>query len=65
MTTTSDSRTPTSPLFVAGQWSPSASEEALDVFNPATGEVISQTPLATSEEVDAAVAAAKVRGRRQ
>ena len=48
MTTTLDRQTPTSPLFVAGEWSPSTSEETLDVFDPATGEVISRTPLAIS-----------------
>ena len=59
MTVTPDSQASTCPLFVSGQWSPSDSDELLDVFNPATGEVISQTPLARTEEVDAAVAAAK------
>lgn len=49
----------TNPQYVSGKWSPSASEQTLDVFNPATGEVISKTPLARTEEVDAAVDAAK------
>jgi malonate-semialdehyde dehydrogenase (acetylating)/methylmalonate-semialdehyde dehydrogenase len=59
MTVTPPAKTPTCPQFVSGRWLPSASEETLDVFNPATGEVISKTPLASSDEVEAAVAAAK------
>ncbi len=59
MPSTSAAQAPTNPQFVSGKWSPSTSEETLDVFNPATGEVISRTPLAKVEEVDAAVAAAK------
>ncbi len=59
MTVTSETQAPTNPLYVSGQWTPSAADEALDVFNPATGQVISRTPLARPDEVDAAVAAAK------
>jgi len=30
--------------YVAGTWVPSASDEAVDVINPATEEVIDQVP---------------------
>ena len=59
MTVSSRIEVSTCELFVAGQWRPSAAEESLDVFNPATGAVISRTPLTTAAEVDEAVAAAK------
>ncbi len=59
MTVTPEAQPPTCPIFVSGKWSPSAADESLDVFNPATGEVISRTPLSTSDEVDRAVASAK------
>ena len=45
--------------YIDGAWETSASDELLDVRNPATGEVIAQTPLSTSDEVDVAVAAAR------
>lgn len=45
--------------YVGGTWTPSASTEALDVLNPATGEVLARVPLSTSADVDAAVAAAR------
>ncbi len=44
--------------YIAGEWRESNSRDALDVFNPATGEVIGRVPLSTSAEVDEAVAAA-------
>lgn len=59
MTSSPEAQAPTNPQYVSGRWSPSAADESLEVFNPATGEVISKTPLARTEEVDAAVAAAK------
>jgi malonate-semialdehyde dehydrogenase (acetylating)/methylmalonate-semialdehyde dehydrogenase len=45
--------------FVGGRWVESRAREFLDVYNPARGEVIAQTPLSTAEDVDAAVLAAK------
>ncbi len=45
--------------YVAGEWRESNSQQTLDVFNPATDEVIGQVPLSTKDEVDEAVAAAK------
>ena len=44
--------------YVAGEWRESNSQDVLDVFNPATDEVIGRVPLSTSAEVDEAVAAA-------
>lgn len=44
--------------FVDGRWIKSKSPEALDVNNPATGEVLSSTVLSTVDEVDRAAKAA-------
>jgi malonate-semialdehyde dehydrogenase (acetylating)/methylmalonate-semialdehyde dehydrogenase len=44
---------------IGGQWLDSATDEFLDVPNPATGELLAKVPLSTKAEVDAAVAAAK------
>lgn len=38
--------------YVNGKWESSASNEILDVHNPANGEVLSRVPLSTSSEVD-------------
>src|SRR5690348_7415324 len=46
------------PNFINGQWIDSDATEWLDVTNPATGEVIAQTPLGSATEVAAAVEAA-------
>jgi malonate-semialdehyde dehydrogenase (acetylating)/methylmalonate-semialdehyde dehydrogenase len=46
--------------YVAGAWTPAAaSTEALDVTNPATGEVLARVPLSGAADLDAAVAAAR------
>ena len=45
--------------YVAGGWTPSRSTEALDVTNPATGEVLARVPLSTAADLDAAVRAAR------
>jgi malonate-semialdehyde dehydrogenase (acetylating)/methylmalonate-semialdehyde dehydrogenase len=44
--------------FIAGRWVPAHAHEFFDVHNPASGEVIAQTPLSTAADVDAAVQAA-------
>jgi malonate-semialdehyde dehydrogenase (acetylating)/methylmalonate-semialdehyde dehydrogenase len=44
--------------FIGGRWRPSSGEQWLDVHNPARGTAIARTPLSTSADVDAAVAAA-------
>ena len=46
------------PNYVNGQWVDSRATEWLDVTNPATGEVIAQTPLSSAAEVAAAIEAA-------
>jgi malonate-semialdehyde dehydrogenase (acetylating)/methylmalonate-semialdehyde dehydrogenase len=46
------------PNFINGRWVDSGTSEWLDVTNPATGEVIAQTPLSGASEVAAAVDAA-------
>ena len=43
---------------VNGEWRRSAALESVDVFNPATSQLLATVPLAGSEEVDAAVEAA-------
>ncbi len=45
--------------YVNGEWVESKSTEILDVVNPATTEVIGRVPLSTSDEVGAAIKAAK------
>ena len=45
--------------YVGGRWTPAASEERLDVTNPATGETLAQVPLSSAADLDAAVAAAR------
>lgn len=44
--------------LVGGEWRPAATDQHLDVFDPARGVVIDQVPLSTADDVDAAVAAA-------
>jgi len=46
------------PNYVDGRWVESNASEWLDVTNPATGEIIAQTPLSSTSEVSAAVDAA-------
>jgi malonate-semialdehyde dehydrogenase (acetylating)/methylmalonate-semialdehyde dehydrogenase len=46
------------PNYVNGRWTNSAAREWLDVTNPATGEIIAQTPLSDTAEVAAAVESA-------
>jgi malonate-semialdehyde dehydrogenase (acetylating)/methylmalonate-semialdehyde dehydrogenase len=44
--------------FIGGRMTPSASGRTQDVFNPATGQVSASVSLASTEEVEAAVASA-------
>jgi malonate-semialdehyde dehydrogenase (acetylating) / methylmalonate-semialdehyde dehydrogenase len=46
------------PNFIDGQWRDSTAREFLDVTNPATGEVIAQTPMSDTAEVNSAIEAA-------
>ena len=45
--------------YIGGQWTPSASDDGLDVTNPASGEVLARVPLSSSTDLEAAVAAAR------
>ncbi len=45
--------------YINGEWVSSSSDKFLNIVNPATGDVISQTPLSTSEEFNSAVQTAK------
>src|SRR4051794_41764805 len=46
--------------YVAGQWTPAtAAAQALDVTNPASGEVLARVPLSGAADLEAAVAAAR------
>ncbi|MFW6641805.1 aldehyde dehydrogenase family protein [Nocardiopsis algeriensis] len=45
-------------LYIDGAWRDSASDEALDVIDPATEQVIDTVPAGSPEDVDAAVEAA-------
>jgi malonate-semialdehyde dehydrogenase (acetylating) / methylmalonate-semialdehyde dehydrogenase len=45
--------------YVAGRWTPASSTDALDVTNPATGDVLARVPLSSSADLDAAVRAAR------
>jgi malonate-semialdehyde dehydrogenase (acetylating)/methylmalonate-semialdehyde dehydrogenase len=45
--------------YVAGRWTPASSTDALDVLNPATGDVLARVPLSSSADLDAAVRAAR------
>ncbi|NLR73748.1 CoA-acylating methylmalonate-semialdehyde dehydrogenase [Leeia aquatica] len=47
------------PLLINGEWVQSQTTQWRDVINPATQQVLAQVPMATVEEVDAAVAAAR------
>jgi malonate-semialdehyde dehydrogenase (acetylating)/methylmalonate-semialdehyde dehydrogenase len=49
---------PTLELWIAGERTPSRSGRTGDVFDPARGEVIRRAPLASADDVGAAVAAA-------
>ncbi|MBN2475963.1 MAG: CoA-acylating methylmalonate-semialdehyde dehydrogenase [Pirellulales bacterium] len=45
--------------YIAGQWTDADSHGALDVENPATGEILARVPLSTAAETDRALAAAR------
>jgi phenylacetaldehyde dehydrogenase len=50
---------PSRQLLIDGRWSPAASGRALDVFDPATGEVFAQAAAGGAADIDAAVKAAR------
>ena len=44
--------------YIDGTWRESAASELIEVFNPATGEVLARTPISPKDEVDQAASAA-------
>jgi len=46
------------PLFIGGEWTPDDTAATSPVHNPSTGEVIAETPMCGSAQVDAAVKSA-------
>jgi phenylacetaldehyde dehydrogenase len=50
---------PSRRLLIDGRWSPAASGRALDVFDPATGEVFARAAAGGAADIDAAVKAAR------
>ncbi|HZQ70470.1 MAG TPA: CoA-acylating methylmalonate-semialdehyde dehydrogenase [Terriglobales bacterium] len=46
------------PHYINGKWTESRAQEWIDVVNPATSEILARSPLASAEEVAAAVDAA-------
>ena len=47
------------PMFVGGQWVPSASGEVMAAHNPANGALLATVPRGSAADIDAAVAAAR------
>src|SRR5699024_11013478 len=45
-------------LYIAGAWTGSASDEAIDVLDPATEQVVDTVPAGAAKDVDSAVEAA-------
>src|SRR5271156_4823937 len=45
--------------YINGEWISSSGKDAVDIVNPATGEVLDKCPLSTKGDVDSAVKAAK------
>src|ERR1700682_1959341 len=58
MSSTATTQTPDLQNYVHGGWRRSATQEYVDVINPATAELLARTPLPTTVDVDAAVQAA-------
>lgn len=55
---TKDERYPALQLFIDGHWIDAGSRHLEDVLNPATGDVLSQVPHATDDDINAAAEAA-------
>ncbi|KAK2523862.1 hypothetical protein Q9233_009743 [Columba guinea] len=53
------SSVPTTKLFIDGKFVESKTTEWIDIHNPATNEVVSRVPKATTSEMEAAVASCK------
>ena len=59
MKTVQKSNMKLTPSCINGEWQISAATEFTPVYNPSSGEIMSQTPHSSRQEVDDAVAAAK------
>ncbi len=59
MNTMSNIQSTTAKLLINGQFLESKTQDWQDIVNPATQEVLGRVPMATLEEVDAAIAAAQ------
>lgn len=46
--------------FIGGQWVKSSTQRYEEVPNPATGEILAEVPISTSEDLESAVASAKL-----
>ncbi|WP_043640120.1 aldehyde dehydrogenase family protein [Nonomuraea candida] len=46
-------------LYIGGTWTASASDEPIEVVNPATEEIVDRVPAGTPDDVEAAAAAAR------
>ncbi|OYD66570.1 aldehyde dehydrogenase [Rhodococcus sp. OK302] len=46
-------------LYIGGEWVTPATDQVLEVFSPATEELVGSCPVATPADIDAAVAAAR------
>jgi aldehyde dehydrogenase (NAD+) len=46
-------------LYIGGSWTASASDESIDVVNPATEEIIDRVPAGSPDDVEAAASAAR------
>ena len=46
-------------MFIAGEYTDTASGETTSIYNPATGELVDTVPKGTAEDVQRAVAAAE------
>src|SRR6202047_1158130 len=58
MSSTATTQSPDLQNYVQGGWHRSATQEYVDVINPATAEILARTPLSTAADVDAAVQSA-------
>src|SRR6202166_2084349 len=58
MSSTATTQTPDLQNYVQGGWRRSATQQYVDVINPATAELLARTPLSTAADVDAAVQSA-------
>src|ERR1700681_332225 len=58
MSSTVTTQAPDLQNYVHGGWRRSATQEYVDVINPATAELLARTPLSSAADVDAAVQAA-------